>query len=149
MHTSPTFLVLIRPWVLFSLKVDIYDYRIIYIHWSNCVIVPLIFSLRELELMPPALCSFHLIWTTYKKWGLTCFLFSTHIHDKPLLPSLPICMKPCKLSLDCPREVAKVSSSYKDSWSLLLSPTVSTVWSQNFADVERHLTFKKNLIFSH
>lgn len=50
---------------------------------------------------------------TTRKWGLTWCLYSTHIHDKPLLPSLPICMKPSNLSLECPGEVANVSSSYE------------------------------------
>lgn len=55
-------------------------------------------------------------------------------------------MKPSNLSLECPREVANVSSPYVD---FLLSPTVSTVWSQRTNlhwHVRRQLTFKKNSV---
>ena len=114
-------------------------------------------SCRKIDLMQrkpasPARFSSRAIQTTrlLKRWGMTGYLYSIHIHDKPLLPSLPAHMKPSNLSLECPREVANVSSYHEDLLSILLSPTVSTVWSHKANlrwHVRRHLTFKKNSVW--
>lgn len=51
------------------------------------------------------------VYSYFKTTGLTCCLASKHIHDNP---SLPKYMKTGNLSLERPREVANVSSSFKD-----------------------------------
>lgn len=87
------------------------------------------------------------VYSYFKTTGLTCCLASKHIHDNPFLPSLPKYMKTGNLSLGRPREVANVSSSFKDLWRCLPSPTVSTVRSLKARlhwHVSRHLTFRKN-----
>lgn len=82
-------------------------------------------------------------------WSLDWTRAKTPV-NKQLLPSLPICMKPSSLSLECPREVANVSSSCEDLQSLSLRLTVSTVWAQKANlhwHARRHLTFKKNPVW--
>lgn len=86
----------------------------------------------------PARLSLYLIQTTvFKIYGVDMlFVFNTYPWTTSYLPT---CMKPSNLSLECPREVANVSSSYEES----------TVWSQKanlHRHVSRHLTLKNNWV---
>lgn len=103
-----------RRWELIYTHTNVHNYRCSPMHapikkhtHSKCLCLKKNFRIQSNELQSLAFNSYE-----RRKLQRDDMLFvSIQIHDKPLLRSLPICIKPCNLSLACPREVANVSSS--------------------------------------